>query len=356
MVGRAGVLDVNRGSMPGGSDTLGAMDIGLRARVLPENQRRTLDELTSDLDLNEGDTRAKRSAFWTMLALAACIACAGILADSTATVIGAMIIAPLSTPIMGTALALVKRESTGGVKFVVLGALLVIAIGAAFSLIVPSTTVLLENSQVAGRTSPRIIDLIAALATGLAGAIALARRDVAAILPGVAISISLVPPLGVVGISLGEGELGLAFGALVLFLSNFLALVFAGSLVFTSLGYTTEAGARAGRSRRSTKVTFGVLVVLVVVPLVVNSALAYAYARLVESVRVTSERWITGTPGAELVGVEHQGFTAIVRVSAPGELPPVSSLMTDLSAALPANIDVVVERSVGERIEVGTTT
>ena len=142
----------------------------------------------------------------------------------------------------------------------------------------------------------------------------------------------------------------------MLFLSNFLALVFAGSLVFTSLGYTTEAGARAGRSRRSTKVTFGVLVVLVVVPLIVNSALGYAYARLVESVRVTSERWITGTPSAELVGVEHQGFTAIIRVSAPGDLPPVSSLMTDLSAQLPANIDVVVERSVGERIEAGTTT
>ena len=48
-----------------------------------------------------------------MLLLAACIASAGIIADSTATVIGAMIIAPLSTPIMGTALALVKRERTG---------------------------------------------------------------------------------------------------------------------------------------------------------------------------------------------------------------------------------------------------
>jgi uncharacterized hydrophobic protein (TIGR00271 family) len=332
------------------------MAIGLRARVLPENQRRTLDELTSDLDLNEGDVRAKRSAFWTMLVLAACIACAGIIADSTATVIGAMIIAPLSTPIMGTALALVKRERTGGVKFVVLGALSVIAVGLLFSLIVPSTTVLLENSQIAGRTSPRIVDLIAALATGLAGAIALARRDVAAILPGVAISISLVPPLGVVGISLGEGELGLAFGALVLFLSNFLALVFAGSLVFTSLGYTTEAGKRAGRSRRSTKVTFGVLVLLVIIPIVVNTGLGYAYAQMVDRVRAASQRWISGVPGAEVVGVDNQGFTAIIRVSAPGDLPPVASLMDDLSAQLPANIDVVVERSVGERIEAGTTT
>ncbi|HET8987558.1 MAG TPA: TIGR00341 family protein [Humibacillus sp.] len=332
------------------------MEIGLRARVLPENQRRTLDELTSDLDLNEGDIRAKRSAFWTMLVLASCIACAGIIADSTATVIGAMIIAPLSTPIMGTALALVKRERTGGVKFVVLGAIVVIAVGLLFSLTVPSTTVLLENSQVAGRTSPRLVDLIAALATGLAGAVALARRDVAAILPGVAISISLVPPLGVVGIALGEGEFSLAFGALVLFLSNFLALVFAGSLVFTSLGYTTEAGKRAGRSRRSTKVTFGVLVLLVILPMAFNSALSYAYAEMIDRVTAASQRWVARTTGAEIVGVDNEGFTAIIRVSAPGDLPPVAGLMDDLSAQLPANINVVVERSVGERIEAGTTT
>src|SRR3954470_5593158 len=179
-----------------------------------------------------------------------------------ATLIGGMSIGPLSTAITRTGLQLVKREGMGAVTYVVLGALLVIVVGLLFSLIVPSTTVLLDNSQISSRTSPRLVDLISALATGFAGAIALARRDVAAVLPGVAIAISLVPPLGVVGICLGQGAVSLALGALVLFLSNFLALVFAGSLVYTSLGYTTEAGQRAGRSPRSTKVTFGVLVLL----------------------------------------------------------------------------------------------
>src|SRR6476620_4955893 len=107
------------------------MNIGLRDRVLPENQRRTLDELSEDLDLRSGDTRAKQSAFWTMLVLSAIIATAGVLADSTATVIGAMIIAPLSTPIMGIALGIVKRERNGSVRYVCLGSLLVIAIGSA---------------------------------------------------------------------------------------------------------------------------------------------------------------------------------------------------------------------------------
>ena len=58
---------------------------GLRAAVLPGSQRRTLDELTEDLDLRSGESRSKQSAFWTMLVLSGVIATAGILADSTAT-------------------------------------------------------------------------------------------------------------------------------------------------------------------------------------------------------------------------------------------------------------------------------
>lgn len=78
---------------------------GLRVRVLPESQRRTMAELTEDLDLTSGDSASKVPACWTMLTLSAVVAAAGLLSDSTATVSGAMIIAPLSTPIMGIALA-----------------------------------------------------------------------------------------------------------------------------------------------------------------------------------------------------------------------------------------------------------
>ena len=87
-------------------------------------QRRTLDELTEDLILSAGDTTAKRSAFWTMLTLSAVIAAGGVLTDSTATVIGAMIIAPLSTPIMGIALGSVQRRRTGSITVVLLACLL----------------------------------------------------------------------------------------------------------------------------------------------------------------------------------------------------------------------------------------
>src|SRR6476620_3301017 len=163
------------------------MNIGLRDRVLPENQRRTLDELSEDLDLRSGDTRAKQSAFWTMLVLSAVVATAGVLSDSTATVIGAMIIAPLSTPIMGVALGIVRRSTSvtrraGAVTSS--GAAVVVVIGVAFSLVGPGGVDLLNDSQIASRTSPGLVDLISAVATGFAGSIEFSRRDVAAVLTG----------------------------------------------------------------------------------------------------------------------------------------------------------------------------
>ncbi|HSO64476.1 MAG TPA: DUF389 domain-containing protein, partial [Ornithinibacter sp.] len=181
---------------------------GLRATILPASQRRTLEELTEDLDLRSGDHRSKQSAFWTMLVLSGVIATAGILTDSTATVIGAMIIAPLSTPIMAIALGIVKRERIRAGRFVLAGAVVVVLIGAVAALVLPGPVDLASNAQITGRTSPTLLDLVAAVATGFAGAVGLSRRDVAAVLPGVAIAISLVPPLAVVGVCLGEGAVG----------------------------------------------------------------------------------------------------------------------------------------------------
>jgi len=186
--------------------------------LLPEVQRRTPDELTDDLDLTAGDSTSKRSAFWAMLVFSAVIAAAGLLSDSTATVIGAMIIAPLSTPIMGIALGIAKLEPGGvrkGGRFVFFGALAVVFVGVVFAIALPSGYDLLGNGQIASRTSPGLLSLVAAVATGFAGAVAMARRDVAAVLPGVAIAISLVPPLAVTGICLGQRSYALAAGALV---------------------------------------------------------------------------------------------------------------------------------------------
>ncbi|WP_432105213.1 DUF389 domain-containing protein [Streptomyces sp. bgisy091] len=331
----------------------------VRARVLPAAQRRSLDELAQDLDLSSGDRGAKRSAFWTMLVLSSVIAAGGVLTDSTATVIGAMIIAPLSTPIMGIALGSVQRRRNGAVLVVFLACLLVIAVGMVLSLVLPGDYDLLSNSQISGRTSPGLMDLIAALATGFAGAVALARRDVAAVLPGVAIAISLVPPLVVVGVCLGSGAGWLALGALVLFVSNLFALVFGGMVVFATLAYGTraeEAGATAdaaGRPTRRAYAAMGVLFAVVFVPLAANTAATVLINIWTERVRNAADQWLADEPGASVTGVETVSRTFHVRVRVPGDLPPVDGLLRRIDGQVPDGVPVVVDATRGRRIEVG---
>jgi len=332
------------------------MSLHLTERILPAGQRRTLEELAEDLDLTAGDASSKKSAFWTMLVLSAVIATAGVLADSTATVIGAMIIAPLSTPIMGVALGVVRRSSTGtwrAAAFTFAGATLVVAIGLLFSLILPEGVNLLANSQIAGRTTPGLVDLISAVATGLAGSVAFARRDVAAVLPGVAIAISLVPPLAVVGVCLGQGAIALAVGALVLFASNFVALVLAGILVFTSAGYAAEAGQARQLSYRRAYLAIAILLVVVVVPMAVNTVGSYLVDRWTQRVQTTAEHWISQQPGASIKSVKVESRTIYVNVQTPGPLPSTSQLVAELSGQIPSGLPIVVTTTIGEQINAG---
>lgn len=325
----------------------------VRARVLPASQRRSLDELTEDLDLSSGDTTSKRSAFWTMLALSSVIAVGGVLTDSTATVIGAMIIAPLSTPIMGIALGSVQRRRTGSARTVVLACLLVIAVGMGMSVVLPGDYDLLANSQISSRTSPGLMDLIAALATGFAGAVALARRDVAAVLPGVAIAISLVPPLVVVGVCLGQLSGWLALGALVLFVSNLFALVFGGIVVFASLGYAAEADRKAGRPARSTYAAMALLFALVFVPLTANTVVTLLLNVWTGRTMTVAQQWLADEPGASVTSVDATSRTMYIHVRLPGDLPPVESLLRRLEGRIPDGIPVVVDASRGRRINAG---
>jgi uncharacterized hydrophobic protein (TIGR00271 family) len=207
-------------------------------------RRRTLEELGEELFLDVGDVATKRWRFAILLMMAAIIASAGLLADSTATVIGAMIVAPLGTPIMGTGLGIVTgngRRMVASALTVLIGGAGVFAIGWFLAAILPDLVPLDENSQITGRVSPSLIDLVAAVATGFAGAYGLARKDVSDVMPGVAIAISLVPPLAVVGITAQARDLDGAFGAFQLFASNMLAMIVAASILFTLYGYANEA-------------------------------------------------------------------------------------------------------------------
>jgi uncharacterized hydrophobic protein (TIGR00271 family) len=291
-----------------------------------------IDRMVGRLFLAE---RRQRSAFWVLLVLAAVIAGAGVVSDSDATVIGAMIVAPLMTPILGTALGLVladRRRVVASVLFVLSGALAVVTVGYLLGLIDPVPVVAVSNAQVAGRVSPKLLDLISALATGAVGAFALVRSDVSDTLPGVAIAISLVPPLVVVGLTLESGEPGQAAGALLLFATNVAAIVATGTAVL--LAYRVRSAAAAaglpvGRLRARTLAVVGLLVLLVAVPLGVGSYQALRSQAIVSTAQPVAERWAE-SQSWDVVGVTLQ--QGVLQISAVG--PPPAADATALRRGL----------------------
>lgn len=328
----------------------------LSQTLIPQVQRQSVEELTDALDLGYGDKVSKRTGFMIMLTLAGLIAIAGVLTDSTATVIGAMIIAPLGTPILGIGLGIVTGHLSlviRSILWVLIGLAVVVALGLMFSVFVATPESLATNSQVTGRTSPSLMDLIAALATGFAGGFAMCRKDLSAVLPGVAISISLVPPLGVVGVCAGQGLWADALGALVLFLSNVLALVIAGTIVFTMGGYAREPGSSRTANRRRAYTVVTVLAVVVALPLAANSVATIALARWSVAIQTLTTQWLDTEDGARVYDVTWSGATATVEVTTDdGEVPPVADLEELLSTAIPSWVGVVVDVGLGNEITV----
>ena len=184
--------------------------------------------------------------FYFMLGLSAIISTLGLLANSVAIIIGAMIIAPLIGPIMGITYSTIignRKLLYRSSLTLVSGILLTIFLSWIIALGVGLKTV---DSEILSRTNPTLIDLGIAMAAGAAGAFANTRRRIANALPGVAIAVALVPPLSVIGIGLALVEIKLATGASLLFLTNFISIIFFGGLVFLFQSYGNLERAKHG--------------------------------------------------------------------------------------------------------------
>lgn len=283
-----------------------------------------------------------------LLVLSGIIAGTGVTADSTATVIGAMIVAPLMTPILGTALSIVlsdRRRIFINALIVLSGIVLVILIGFLLGLINPMTLTADTNGQIASRVSPRLIDLMAALATGAVGAFATVRSDVSDTLPGVAIAISLVPPLAVVGLTLESG----ALGALLLFGTNVTAIIATGTLIFLSYGVrraAVRAGLNVGDLRRSTLATVLGALAVVAIPLAFGSAVVIGQQVMVSKATPVANSWAQ-SQGWRISDINYRQNT--LRIVAVGPPPTIdeSALRAQLDAAGLANVDARVTLVLG---------
>jgi uncharacterized hydrophobic protein (TIGR00271 family) len=326
--------------------------MGLWSRIIDSDtrQRYALAEIREGLFVGEGNKTAKLTQFWVLLVLSSFIAAGGVIGNSTPSVIGAMIIAPLATPIYGVALA-----TTIGNTRALRNSLLLLVSGIAVNILVGifaaatsfNRMPLDQNPQITGRTAPTVLDLAVAVAVGLAGSFALARRDVSNIVAGVAIAISLVPVLAVVGITLGAGRFDLAGGAMLLFLTNAAAIVIAGVVVFGAARYYREAADAAPRIGRRARIMIAVVIVSLVIPLGVSSFRTFAYQLWLGHAQNAAEQWVAGTAWqVEYVTLENNEI--IIGVVGPDSPPSRQELTRELRRTIPTSVPIRLVEVSGE--------
>ncbi len=290
--------------------------------------------------LYEGPSvNAKLTRFVVLMFFSGVIASGGVLTDSTAVVIGAMLIAPLMTPLMAIAISIVMgwpNRLLRSALIALAGVLLVIVIGLVLGEVGPVTIDVTTNTQILSRSSPTILDLVIAVAAGAAGAYGLSRPDVSDALPGVAIAISLVPPLSVVGVAVSAGAYDEAGGALVLFTTNALAIIIVGGATFIVTGLTPLRVAQANRQRVSTASAAVVaLAVLVVAALGLNGRELANNALDAGRASNAVQTWIGGNDQFSVLSVTVAGNTVeVIIIGPPVGAPSAEDLQAQLSEQL----------------------
>lgn len=231
----------------------------LRLRTLPENELRlasireglplfthALEDDFKDLFLLLRDNARLTPDYVILMIAATLIAGLGLVLDSAAVIIGAMVLAPLMAPIISLAMGVLRRDSgllQDSMRAIGVGIALALTAAATLAWLLPHQPI---TSEIEGRLHPSLLDLGVAVVSGIAGAYAHARENVMKSLPGVAIAVALVPPLAVSGIGIGWGEARVFGGAMLLFLTNLVGISAAAALTFLVLGYAPIKTAARG--------------------------------------------------------------------------------------------------------------
>ena len=176
--------------------------------------------------------------YLVLIASSCLIATFGLLINSTAVIIGAMLIAPLMLPLRGLSFGTLEGDIQ-----LLRSSFLSIAVGTFIAILCSSLVggiigVPEFGSEILARTQPTLIDLLIAIVAGGISGYAKIRPSIGDAIPGTAIAVALMPPLCVVGLCLSQGNLTAAWGATLLYLTNLIGINLACLVVYFLGGYT----------------------------------------------------------------------------------------------------------------------
>jgi uncharacterized hydrophobic protein (TIGR00271 family) len=265
-------------------------------------------------------------SFYAMLATASLIASIGLIANSASVIIGAMVVSPLMTPIIGIALALVLGDPAllgRALRAEAWGVLLAISIAALLGMFPLALQV---TPEMLSRTEPNLLDLLVAVLSGFAGTYALIDARLSPALPGVAIATAIVPPLANSGLCLAMGAYRGAYGSFLLFFANFLAILLVSAATFIAAGMAPRV---RWTMKKELARSFGLALVGFIL---VGAYLTYALVKIVQERRLNSavsaviSSEFSQLPATSLSGLIHRIYQGklyvLANVRTPKVIPP----------------------------------
>jgi uncharacterized hydrophobic protein (TIGR00271 family) len=300
--------------------------------------------------------------FFLLVVLSCSIATMGLITDSPAVIIGAMLVAPLMSPIIGLGLGSIMgnaRLVENALSALLRGAGLAVLLSVVMTIVnrnLPFVVLQELPAEVLARTHPSPIDLVIALAGGLAAAYAMTRPNISAALPGVAIATALMPPLCTVGIGLALERWDVAGGAALLFVTNAITIAFAAAFVFFLQGFAPERKLEDRAVPRSLVIA-AVLTLSLLVPLSFYSIKFFDEASKNRMINEVVNAEVSKMNGAELVefDVQHvQGglsMVVTVRTNTPLRYEQVTELQKSIATSLQQPVSLKVNQVFAEQFD-----
>lgn len=294
-------------------------------------------------EISRGSTPAP--GYYALISAASLIASLGLVANSPAVVIGAMLVSPLMTPIFGLALSMIRGDASlfgRAIRAEIGGVALAIAFGGLFGSLPLTTEV---TSEMLARTAPTLLDLLVAVFAGLAGALAIIDERISPALPGVAISTAIVPPLSTCGLCLAFGAFSGAYGAFLLFFANFMAILLVSSLVFIMGGLAADEEVLSRRQLVRRVVAAGVGFTMVAVVLT-NALISMLENRKREqTMRDVLTEALRKEPTSSLEDVFYHSYKGQLQILATVRTPKVMSpdRVKSLEERLESKLDLPAE-------------
>ena len=300
-------------------------------------------------DISEGSEPALR--FYLLVTVSTLIACFGLIADSTAVVIGAMLVAPLMTPIFGISLALVRGDTHllgRALRAEIVGVAVAVTMSLVLGLLLGDFE---PTDEILSRTRPTLFDLLVAVLAGLAGAYALVDEKISPALPGVAIATAIVPPLANTGLCLALGDMAAAMGSFLLFLANFFSILVVASITFVLCGMARRFGVRAKGGEILRRFRMPLVAFVVIIGFLGHSLFKIAQERrMAKDIRATLVEETSRIPATILNRMEfyfeeeEKRIHVVASVSTPAALTPtqVSRIQDQLAEELGRPTELIV--------------